>query len=274
MELITGRTGIQHVKAIDDAEMYKVYMGDGDYVLETGGKLNAEMSGTTACKIYNGTAVMQGRQCKIRQADAYETVTIDAGTAGYKRWDIICIEYDIADGIESAELVVVKGSTSADWSEPTVQYADGDIDAGEKHRMKLWGVKLDGINFDSLVDYRNVVRNTRMFPDYTTKVEQAAISLIVSDPETEAAYTIKNDGICRLLLSEGGNYDTVLTKVGELSIGVDTSDIYVVSNGSSGSYATTKEIIDKVKYFPVKAGTVITLKRTGARSVSAFIKVY
>lgn len=157
MELITGRTGVQHVKATDDAEIYRTLLGDGDFVLSTGAKLNAQMSGTSQVNIQNGTAIMQGRQCKIRQSEGYNAVSIDNGVSGYKRWDIICIEYTIEDGIESADLIVVKGANSTAWVEPTVQYENGSIDAGETHRMKLWGVKLDGINFDSLVDYRTIL---------------------------------------------------------------------------------------------------------------------
>ena len=157
MELITGRTGTQHVKAIDDAEIYRTLLGNGDFVLSTGQKLNAQMSGTSQVNIQYGTAIMQGRQCKIRQSEGYNSVSIDNGIAGYKRWDVICIEYTIEDDIESAELVVVKGANSTSWVEPTVQYTNGNIDAGETHRMKLWGVKLDGINFDSFVDYRTIL---------------------------------------------------------------------------------------------------------------------
>lgn len=157
MEIITGRTGIQHVKAIDDAEIYRTLLGDGDFVLSTGQKLNAQMSGTSQVNIQNGTAIMQGRQCKIRPSEGYNAVSIDNGVSGYKRWDVICIEYTIDDGIESADLIVVKGANSTSWVEPTVPYINGNIDSGETHRMKLWGVKLDGINFDSLVDYRTIL---------------------------------------------------------------------------------------------------------------------
>lgn len=159
MEIITGRTGIQHVKAVDDAEIYRTLLGDGDFVLSTGQKLKATMSGTSQVNIQYGTAIMQGRQCKIRRSEGFDTVPIDNGVNGYKRWDIICLEYKIDedDGIESADLIVVKGANSTTWTEPTVQYLDTSIDSGERHRMKLWGVRLDGINFNSFVDYRTIL---------------------------------------------------------------------------------------------------------------------
>lgn len=157
MEIITGRTGAQHVKAVDDAEIYRTLLGDGDFVLSTGQKLNATMSGTSQVNIQSGTAIMQGRQCKIRPLEGFNAVSIDNGVIGYKRWDVVCLEYTIKDGIESADLIVVKGANSTTWVEPTVQYLDTSIDSGETHRMKLWGVRLDGINFDSLVDYRTIL---------------------------------------------------------------------------------------------------------------------
>lgn len=182
MEIITGRTGTQHVKAVDDAEIYRTLLGDGDFVLSTGQKLNATMSGTNQVNIQNGTAIMQGRQCKIRPSEGFNGVSIDNGVTGYKRWDIVCLEYTIEDGIESADLIVVKGANSTTWTEPTVQYLDTSIDSGETHRMKLWGVRLDGINFDSLVDYRTILDtspvNTML--DRMTAIEEQIKARIAS----------------------------------------------------------------------------------------------
>lgn len=160
MQLITGRTGVQHVKAVDDAEIYRTLLGDGDFILSTGAKMNAQMNGTNEIDIYNGTAIMQGRQVKIRPSEGYNAVSLDNGVTGYKRWDVVCIEYTKEDDIESAELVVIKGANSTNYVEPTVSGTSGSIDNGETHRMKLWGVKFNGINFDSLVDYRVILNTT------------------------------------------------------------------------------------------------------------------
>lgn len=157
MQLITGRTGVQHVKAIDDAEIIRTLLGDGDYVLSTGQKMNAQMNGTNEIDIYHGTAIMQGRQVKIRSSEGYNAVSLDNGVTGYKRWDVVVIEYTKEDDIEDATLKVIKGANSTGYVEPTVPYINGSIDNGETHQMKLWGVRFDGINFDSLIDYRTVL---------------------------------------------------------------------------------------------------------------------
>lgn len=169
MEIITGRTGTPHVYAADDAEIYKLFLGNGDFVLPTGNKLNAQMNGTTQVRIYDGSLITQGRLAKIRPTDGYDTVTLDVGTGGYKRVDLIVAEYNqtvtttqeeidgemvnVTNTIESITLKVVKGTPNANqYVEPAI--ITGNIDNGDKHQVKLWAVYLDGINFDRLVDYR------------------------------------------------------------------------------------------------------------------------
>ena len=256
MELITGRTGTQHVKAIDDAEIYRTLLGNGDFVLSTGQKLNAQMSGTSQVNIQYGTAIMQGRQCKIRQSEGYNAVSIDNGIAGYKRWDVICIEYTIEDNIENAELVVVKGANSTSWVEPTVQYTDTSIDAGETHRMKLWGVKLDGINFDSLVDYRTVLNtspvNTML--DTMTAIEEQiearitaleAYAMTAPHVSAEGTNVTTTDGVLTLSKPSGYTYentDTFVLYLNGLRVMATDYSITVSSNieidiGTDGTYA-------------------------------------
>lgn len=174
MQLITGRTGVQHVKAIDDAEIIRTLLGDGDYVLSTGQKMNAQMNGTNEIDIYHGTAIMQGRQVKIRSSEGYNAVSLDNGVTGYKRWDVVVIEYTKDDDIEDATLKVIKGANSTGYVEPTVPYINGSIDNGETHQMKLWGVRFDGINFDGLIDYRTVLDTSpvNVLLDSLTAIEE------------------------------------------------------------------------------------------------------
>lgn len=169
MEIITGRTGQPHVYAADDAEIYKLFLGDGDFCLVTGNKLDAQVVTATQVNIRDGSLIMQGRLAKIRPSDGYDTMTLDAGTTGYKRVDLIVAEYSqettetqveqggevvtVRDMIETVELKVIKGTPNASaFVEPSI--TTGNIDNGDTHQMKLWAVRIDGINFDSIVDYR------------------------------------------------------------------------------------------------------------------------
>ena len=175
MEIITGRTGEPHVYAADDAELYRLFLGDGDFLLTTGNQLTATMYGTTKVRISDGSLIMQGRLAKIRPSDGYDELDLDIGTVGYKRVDLVVAEYkqttvteqveiegeivDVVDKFDSIELKIVKGTPNANqFVEPAI--TTGNIDDGETHQFKLWAVRLDGINFDSLIDYRVILDTT------------------------------------------------------------------------------------------------------------------
>jgi sugar/nucleoside kinase (ribokinase family) len=69
MELITGKTGLPHVYAADDAELYRLFLGDGAFVLPTGNKLNAEMNGAQELRLYDGSMIMRVDACKVEAVD-------------------------------------------------------------------------------------------------------------------------------------------------------------------------------------------------------------
>ena len=223
MELITGKTGLPHVYAADDAELYRLFLGDGAFVLPTGNQLNAEMNGAQELRLFDGSMIMQGRLCKIRSSDGYDTLNFAAGVVGQKRVDLVVAEYSkaqeefieayivgdaplaidwlsLTEGgtaftpvagqtyklmntvgeytagsyyrwlgnvyvqtarqeLEHVETKVIQGNYSATtYVEPTI--TTGDIDKGQTHQVKLWAVRFDGINFDSLVDYRIFLTDT------------------------------------------------------------------------------------------------------------------
>lgn len=159
IEIITGRTGEQHVLSIDDAELHRTLLGNGDFVLSTGEKFQARMNGANRVDIYQGTAIMQGRQVKIRSGS--QRIETDAGVIGMKRQDAIVIEYEKVGDIETVELKAIKGPNNANaYVAPTIPYINGIIDLGEKHQMPLWYVRYDGINFDSLIDARVILDTT------------------------------------------------------------------------------------------------------------------
>lgn len=159
IEIITGRTGEQHVLSIDDAELHRTLLGNGDFVLSTGEKFQARMNGANRVDIYQGTAIMQGRQVKIRSGS--QRIETDAGVIGMKRQDAIVIEYEKVGDIETVELKAIKGPNNANaYVAPTIPYINGIIDLGEKHQMPLWYVRYDGLNFDSLIDARVVLNTT------------------------------------------------------------------------------------------------------------------
>lgn len=173
MEIITGRTGTDHVYAADDAELYRMFIGSGDYVFRTGNQFNATMYGAYTIRVSDGSLMMQGRLAKIRPTDGYDELQFDVGITGYRRADLVVAEYrktvttheeevevegkttivEVADEFEDVSLVVIKGANNTGtYITPT--YATGDIDRGEVHQVPLWEVRFNGVNFESLIDRR------------------------------------------------------------------------------------------------------------------------
>lgn len=194
MEIITGRTGTPHVYAADDAEIYKLFLGDGDYRLTTGNQLSASLINPQSVRISDGSIMMQGRLAKIRSSDGFDIVELDSGTVGWKRADLIVAEYNqttetrqeeidgevvtITDVLESVELKVVKGTPNqTSYIAPAV--TTGNIDLGQTHQVPLWEVRFDGINNNGLIDRRPALLDTTPI--------QAAISL--ARGYTEQIYT-------------------------------------------------------------------------------------
>lgn len=174
MKIITGRTGEHHVYAADDAELYRLFLGDGDYILPTGNKFDARLQGTNQLDVYDGSLIMQGRLAKIRTG--FDAMTFENGTVGYKRVDLVVAEYNQTvtekevqvedpetheiitvtqeDKLEDVTLKVVQGDNVKDtqpYVEPEIE--TGNIDAGETHQMKLYAVRFNGINNDGVISY-------------------------------------------------------------------------------------------------------------------------
>lgn len=207
MEIITGRTGTPHVYAADDAEIYKLFLGNGDFLLTTGNQLEARMNGTNEVRVYDGSLMMQGRLAKIRPTSGFDSLTLDIGTTGYKRADLVVAEYNqtviqrqeeiegetvtITDKFDSIELKVIKGTPNASqYIEPEI--TTGNIDLGETHQVKLWAVYLDGINFDRLVDYRNVLDTTPIQTALDTATNSVAQITSMMSALQDDVYTYAN----------------------------------------------------------------------------------
>lgn len=121
--------------------------GPDDYVLDEGKKSKAEILTNNSIRIFDATYVIQGRRDVIAAND-YTDVNIDNGSQGMNRNDIIVRRYekDESSEIEKTSYAVIKGTpTSGTASDPEV--TTGVIRNGDTlHEMKLYRVKLNGLN--------------------------------------------------------------------------------------------------------------------------------
>lgn len=149
MKIITGKTATEHVNSEDDRGLHAGIFGSDSYVLNTNNKLQASIESSTTIRINSGDLVHQGCHARIPYSE-YDEVTIDAGTTGYKRIDLIVARYEKNAGLESMSLVAIKGQPTA--STPIApDYNHGNILQGASiSDMPLYSVTLDGVNIESI----------------------------------------------------------------------------------------------------------------------------
>lgn len=144
IELVDGKAGVAHISSEDKAIVHQAKFGKSDMVFDWGDVLKCTMGSANKATIGTGCASIQGLDWHITAA---ETVTIANGSQGMKRNDIIAAHYhrDSTSGIETVELVVLKGTPNATAAaDPTVP--SGKILSGATNAyQKLWRIPLDGI---------------------------------------------------------------------------------------------------------------------------------
>ena len=150
LELVTGYWGQNHVTAEQEADLNAGIFGSGFYVLPVGEKMRAEAVTSNQVRIFDGIFVGYGRQASIEEG-GYENVTIENGTAGLLRNDMIVIKYnkDEESGIESVAFDVLKGQTGSTAQDPVPN--NQDIRAGAfESEMPLYRVRLNGLAIEEI----------------------------------------------------------------------------------------------------------------------------
>lgn len=157
VENITGHSGKEHVTAEAAGALHAGIIGSGKYVLTGGNQFAAEVVSNNLIKIKSGELVNQGRHMRI-QVNSYEEVTIQNGTQGMKRHDLIVMRYkhDTSAQVESAELVVLKGISGTTAYDPV--YTQGNILNGDlQDDFPLYRVSLNGLTVESVTPLFSVL---------------------------------------------------------------------------------------------------------------------
>lgn len=147
MELVTGRKGTAHITSQQDRMKHQGTWGDGAYILKTGQMLEPQAQSSNEIRIRDGALMVQGALGCVK-VNTYDPVTIQNGSQGMKRIDLICWQYtyDAEQDVESAEWVVIQG-TPAESDPQQPAYTDGDIQQGDSPvQVPVFAVELDGIN--------------------------------------------------------------------------------------------------------------------------------
>ena len=156
VELVTGHAGKAHATAEQAAGLNAGILGLDDYVLDVHDKLKITVVSANKVTIGTGELVMQGRH--VSQGTP-EDLIVTNGSQGQKRNDLIVCRYAKgSQNIESAKLVVVRGTpTTGTPTDPAVN-TTSPLDGGTTYDMPLYRIPLDGITIGTPVPLFNVLR--------------------------------------------------------------------------------------------------------------------
>lgn len=145
MEIITGYTGVPHVRSEDMGAIYAAIFGDASGVLPIGAKFDYTLNTATQITIGSGDLLINGRHGRIRNGDN-QVLTFDSGTTGMKRNDLIVARYLNNGTTESINLIVLKGNPVQE-NPVDPDYVVGNVLTGSAQAdYPLYRVYFDGLN--------------------------------------------------------------------------------------------------------------------------------
>ena len=152
-----------HIYAYDQALINNAIIG-GDAVHEMFDNLLATKVSNNIVTIAPGTFSIQGHFASVVYGTT-EPMTIENGTAGQKRNDLICAKFKRTVDTDVISLVVVKGTNDPSTPvDPTIVQQDL-LTGGTERLFPLWRVSLDGINITTLTQMFTVQKNLNVFKD-------------------------------------------------------------------------------------------------------------
>lgn len=147
MKIISGKTGSPHVTSQQFRQIFEGIIGDESCILPCGENLTPELQTNNSLKIRSGLMYHHGNLSTV-ELGTYDEVTIQNGTQGMKRIDLVVNRYtrEEESGTEKNEWIVIQGTPHA--SSPTVpDYTEGNLQDGDLvDDCPYLEVHLDGIN--------------------------------------------------------------------------------------------------------------------------------
>lgn len=218
--LITGYAGYEHIKSSDAGSFNAAFFGEGQYVMEIGSEFAASILNNNTVRIYSGDGLMFGRHFRI-DSNSHEDVTIETGTAGTKRYDLICATYkkNTTDGTEEVYLEVIKGSESSSPKLPT--HTTGNILLGATfNQMPLYSVYVSGVELSGVTPLFETC------PSIAQKIEQEAEKYAAQYAEKidaykkEGTYTGDSKASRNIKLAESGNVVYICDDIAMTFVGI------------------------------------------------------
>lgn len=239
MKILTGKTGTPHVTSQQFRQLVEGTVGQESYILTSGENLEPELSSNNLLKIRSGIMSHHGNLSTV-EIGTYDEVTIQNGTQGVKRIDLVVNRYTKNDetGIEENEWVVIMGTPDAD-SPAAPAYTEGNLQEGDLvDDCPVFEVHLDGINVTEVKKLLSVSPDMSTLNAYLSQLTSSSGKFgelsSVSNP-----YTPKTDGFMQVYYSPSGNVDATVT---------------VTQNNTGYFYGSSTGGANLCQFFPVRAG--------------------
>lgn len=249
MNIITGYKGTPHVSAQQDRDINSAVFTSGVYILNIGSKMAATVVSANEVTIADGLVIAQGCAAEIARGTS-ESMTIDNGTQGQLRKDLIVLRYtkDASTGVENMALAVIKGTPAA--SNPsTPSYTSGVIANGDTlAEFPLYTVNLNGITLESV---------TRMV-SYLEIPSKAAVDAL-SSTLTTVSNRVGTATLNTVAKNALAAINELLGKINTLTTNLSTtnSTLTTVSNrvGSAALNTTAKNALAAINELLTKINT-------------------
>ena len=149
IDFITGKAGTDHIDGDDWRGMNASMVGLDDYVMKLRNQLAITVQDSNHVVIDTGMAMMNGGAANVTAA---ETVTVQSGTQGQKRNDLIVLRYTRTNSIEKAQLVCLRGTpTTGTPADPSYNRQSILLGSTTVHDMPLYRLPLNGITLGTPV---------------------------------------------------------------------------------------------------------------------------
>lgn len=240
MDIITGYTGTPHITAENDRDINIGIFGSKSYVLQTGTMLTAEISNNNEIKVRDGVIMHQGCAASIKK-NTYDSVTINNGSQGMKRIDLIVVRYEKQPetNVESLTLKVLQG-TPVETSPQVPAHTEGDIQAGDTVAdMPLYEVEIDGLN---ITEIRKVFQTMGDLESVNGKMEKPTL---YSATEKQIGVTDSGEPVYRKTIRSAmtyfskpsSGYTDCTISVGAYLKKILRADAHIVKNDNTEMYA-------------------------------------
>ena len=188
-ELVTGHANKAHATAEQAAGLNAGILGLDDYVLNVHDKLKITVVSANKVTIGTGELVMQGRH--VSQGTP-EDLIVTNGSQGQKRNDLIVCRYAKgSQSVESAKLVVVRGTpTTGTPTDPAVN-TTSPLDGGTTYDMPLYRIPLDGITIGTPVALFSVLKPMSDVWDSLTQMPDIESGMFIGSTSVNGAVLIK-----------------------------------------------------------------------------------